>query len=104
MALFKSSNSLALFLLIFGKALGIAGIMLGFMNRTLGGALLACDAACLVAALVIVLRNSRQEAKEANADKEVLKRLVREGALKQYLAEISEETPAAEKPEAKPEP
>ena len=88
MAVFRSSNSLAIFLLVFGKALGIAGLIVGAVNRTLGGILLVLDGVFITAALVIALRNGREQVKEADADKAVLARLVREGALKQYLREI----------------
>ena len=91
MAVFRSSNSLAIFLLVFGKALGIAGLILGSVNRTGGAILLVMDGLFITAALVIALRNGREQAKEANADKEVVARLVREGALKQYLREIESE-------------
>ena len=92
MALFRSSNSLAIFLLVLGKACGIAGLIVGGMNRTLGGILLALDGILIVAALVIALRNGRQQEKQANDDKAVVARLVREGALKQDLREIEDET------------
>ncbi|MFO0738107.1 MAG: hypothetical protein U0270_19600 [Labilithrix sp.] len=97
MALFRSSNSLAIFLLVLGKALGIAGLMVGTVNRVAGGILLLLDGILIVAALVIALRNGREQAKEADNDKAVLARLVREGSLKQYLREIEEDEKAEPK-------
>lgn len=90
MALFRSSGSLAIFLLVLGKAFGIAGLIVGPVNRVAGGLLLALDAVLIVAALTIALRESRRQAKEADDDKAVLARLAREGTLKQYLREIEE--------------
>ena len=91
MAAGRSSSSLAIFLLVFGKVCGIVGLVVASWNRTLGGILLVIDAVFIVAAIIIALRNSQKLVKEANADKEVVARLVREGALKQYLREIEDE-------------
>lgn len=87
----RSSNSLAIILLVIGKVCGIAGLIVAAWSRVLGGVLLALDAIFIVAAIVIALRNSQKQVKEANADKEVVARLVREGALKQVLREIEDE-------------
>ena len=87
----SSSNRLAIFVLVLGKALGIIGLVVAMWNRTIGGILLALDAALIVAAIVIALRNTQKIVKEADADKEVVARLMREGALKQVLREIEEE-------------
>ena len=97
MAVLRSSSSLAIFLLVLGKVFGIAGLIVGSVNRTLGGILLGLDGVCIVAALVIALRNSREQVKEADADKAVVARLVREGALKQYLREIENDENADSK-------
>lgn len=96
MAAARSSNSLAIFLLVLGKVCGITGLIVAGWSRVLGGILLGLDAVLIVAAIVLALRNGQKQIKEANADKEVVARLVREGALKQYLREIEDEKKAEE--------
>jgi hypothetical protein len=100
----RSSNSLAIFLLVFGKALGIAGLILGAVSRVGGAILLTLDGVFIVAALVIALRNGQKQIEEANKDREVVARLVREGALKQYLRDLEATQRASEADEEDPPP
>ena len=69
----------------------MAGLIVASWSRLLGGILLAIDAILIVAAITMALRSGQKQVQEANADKEVVARLVREGALKQYLREIEDE-------------
>jgi len=87
----SSRNFFALFVLLFGKALGIAGIVVGSQHRALGAVLLGLDGVCIAAAIAIALQVGRSHAKETEDDKQMLARMIREGTLKQYLRDLDDE-------------
>ena len=87
----RSRNYLALGLLVAGKLLGIGGLVVGSSSRVLGGTLLALDGILIVAAVVVCLRTMRTRAKEDAGQKEVLRQMMKEGTLKQYLRDLEEE-------------
>jgi hypothetical protein len=85
----RSSNSVAFVMLLSAKIFGITGFALGFTGyRPLGGALLVFDGLLLAAAVTLALRTMRSEAREEKTHKEILKQMVREGTLQQYLRDI----------------
>ena len=82
-------NSLAIALLVSAKVFGIVGLVLGSTQyRPVGGALLAFDAVLLVAAVVTVLRDGNAAVKVEKDQKAVLRQMVAEGTLAQYLVDI----------------
>ncbi len=95
----SSRNFFALFLLIFGKALGIVGLMVGSRHHTLGAVLLVLDGVCIAAAIAVALQVGRAQAKETEEDKERLARMIREGTLGQYLRDLDDEAKSAKERE-----
>jgi len=87
----RSRNYLALGLLIIGKLLGIGGLVVGSSSRVLGGTLLALDGTFIVAAVVICLGTMKARAKQDAGQKDVLRQMMKEGTLKQYLRDLEEE-------------
>lgn len=94
----KNQNTLALVLVLLSKAVGIGGLVVGFFNRTGGGALLVLDGFLIAAAVTICLRVGRQQSKAADGDREIVARLVREGTLKQYIKDVEAEARQASTP------
>ena len=87
----RSRNYLALGLLVVGKLLGIGGLVVGSSSRVLGGTLLALDGILIVAAVVVCLRTMQARAKEDDGQKELLRQMMKEGTLKQYLRDLEDE-------------
>lgn len=87
----RSRNYLALGLLIVGKLLGIGGLVVGSSSRVLGGTLLTLDGILIVAAVAVCVATMRARAKEDDGQKEVLRQMMKEGTLKQYLRDLEEE-------------
>jgi uncharacterized membrane protein required for colicin V production len=84
-------NHLALGLLIVGKLFGIGGLVVGSTSRVLGGGLLGLDGILIVAAVVVCLRSMKTREREDDAQKAVLRQMVQEGTLKQYLRDLEAE-------------
>jgi|GEM_PF-3281094 len=99
----RSRNYLALGLLVVGKLLGIGGLVVGSSSRVLGGTLLTLDGILIVAAVVVCVATMRARAKEDDGQKEVLRQMMKEGTLKQYLRDLEEEQRDARSGSAAPE-
>jgi len=91
----RSRNYLALGMLVLGKVLGIAGLAVGSSSRILGGSLLTLDGLFIVAAVVVCLRTMKKRAEEDAGQKAVLRQMMKEGTLKQYLRDLEDEERAA---------
>lgn len=87
----RSRNYLALGMLVLGKVLGIAGLAVGSTSRVLGGSLLVLDGIFIVAAVVVCLRTMKKRSEEDAGQKAVLRQMMKEGTLKQYLRDLEEE-------------
>ena len=87
----RSRNYLALGLLIVGKLLGIGGLVVGSSSRILGGTLLALDGILITAAVIVCVGTMRARAKEDAGQKELLRQMMKEGTLKQYLRDLEDE-------------
>lgn len=95
----RTRNRLALVLLVVGKLFGIAGLIVGGKNRTLGAVLLGIDALLIMVAIAISLRTMKERATEDAGQKELLRQMIKEGTLKQHLRDLeaemaNEETPS----------
>lgn len=84
-------NYFALTLLIVGKLLGIGGLVLGSSSRVLGGLLLGLDGIFIVAAVVLCVRTMSARTQEERGHKAILRQMMKEGTLKQYLRDLEEE-------------
>jgi hypothetical protein len=93
---FRFRNPTALALLIAGKMIGIGGLIVGSEARVLGGILLGIDGVCIVAAIAVSMRTWSERSREELSQKDVLRQLVKEGTLQQFLRDIEEERKAAE--------
>lgn len=93
-------NHLALAILVVGKLFGIAGLVVGSSSRVLGGTFLGLDGVFIVAAVVMCLRTMKAREKEDDGHKQVLRQMVREGTLKQYLRDLETEESAKAEAEA----
>lgn len=91
----KSRERFALVLLVSAKAFGIVGLVLGVTPyRPLGGALLAMDGILLITAVAMAVRNMSETKVEEKDRKALLRQMVAEGTLKQYLADIRDDASA----------
>ncbi|MBX3210712.1 MAG: hypothetical protein KF850_01630 [Labilithrix sp.] len=93
----RSRNQVALGLLIVGKLFGIAGLALGSTSRILGGSLLGIDGLLIVVAVVMCVLTMKAREREDADEKQVLRQMLKEGTLKQYLRDLEaeeRETPA----------
>jgi hypothetical protein len=81
-------NLVALALLVLAKVLGIAGLIVGASHRAAGTILLALDGVLIVAAVAICLATFRARAKAEVAEKQILAKMMQDGTLDQYLAEL----------------
>jgi hypothetical protein len=87
----RTRNRLALALLIVGKLFGIAGLAIAGSHRTAGGLLLALDGLLIVSAIVVSLRTMKRHAVQDEGDKELLRKMIREGTLQQHLRDLEAE-------------
>jgi hypothetical protein len=87
----RSRNYVALGLLIVGKLLGIGGLVVGSSFRVLGGTLLGLDGLFILSAVVLCLRTMKARAREDMGQKAVLRQMMKEGTLKQYLRDLEAE-------------
>ncbi|MBX3197417.1 MAG: hypothetical protein KF894_04610 [Labilithrix sp.] len=87
----RSRNQVALGLLIVGKLFGIAGLALGSTSRVLGGALLGIDGLLIVVAVVMCVLTMKAREREDADEKQVLRQMLKEGTLKQYLRDLEAE-------------
>lgn len=90
----RNKNHLAIALLVFGKLLGIAGLVAGAAHRVAGGTLLLLDGLFLLAAVVLCVGAMNGREKEDRENKKVLAQMVREGTLQQYLRDLKEAPPS----------
>ncbi|HVH40978.1 MAG TPA: hypothetical protein VM925_01505 [Labilithrix sp.] len=88
---FRSRNRLALALLVVGKLLGIAGLVVGSAHRFAGGLLLGFDGLLIVVAVGVSLRTMKAREAEDSGHKELLRQMMNEGTLKQYLRDLEAE-------------
>lgn len=84
-------NRLAIALLVVAKLFGIAGLVVGGTNRTLGAILLGLDAVLIVAAIVVAIQAMKEREVADNGDKELLRQMIREGTLQQHLRDLEAE-------------
>ncbi|MBX3205973.1 MAG: hypothetical protein KF764_12955 [Labilithrix sp.] len=87
----RSRNKVALALLIVGKLFGIGGLALGSTSRVLGGALLGVDGLLIVVAVVMCVVTMKARAREDASEKQILRQMMKEGTLKQYLRDLEAE-------------
>ncbi|MBX3261455.1 MAG: hypothetical protein KIS78_17665 [Labilithrix sp.] len=87
----RSRNQVALGLLIVGKLFGIAGLALGSTSRVLGGTLLGVDGLLIVVAVTICVVTMKAREREDANEKQVLRQMMKEGTLKQYLRDLEAE-------------
>jgi hypothetical protein len=90
----RSRNYTALGLLIVAKLFGIGGLAVGSSSRVVGGTLLALDALLITAAVVIAVATMRARTQEDDKEKALLRQMVKEGTLKQYLRDLEAEQAA----------
>lgn len=90
----RTRHRIALGLLVFAKVLGILALVIGSSYRVLGGVLLGFDALLIVTAVVLCLRIMKRRAREESEQKAMLRQMMREGTLKQYLRELESEVVA----------
>ena len=81
----------ALGALIIAKVFGIAGLALASYSRLLGGGLLAVDAVFIALVVMVTMRTMKTQAKEDDGQKAVLRQMMKEGTLEQYLRDIKAE-------------
>lgn len=76
-------------MLIAGKVFGVVGLALGTTDyRILGGTLLAFDGVLLLTAAVVATRSMKKAKSEEKDHKQMLRQMIREGTLKQYLRDL----------------
>jgi hypothetical protein len=88
----RTRNHLALGLLLFGKALGIVGLVLGMSHRFAGGLLLTLDGFLIVGSIALCVGTSRLQDKVDRGHKAALAEMLREGTLDQLLRDLRAET------------
>lgn len=81
-------NKIAIVGLVVAPLCGLAGLGLGPVNRTLGGFFLILNALFLIGSFILACMNMSEFRKEELDDKEVLKRMIQAGTLKQYLKDL----------------
>lgn len=96
----RSNNRLALVLLIVGKLLGVAGLVVGSHHRAAGATLLGLDAVLIVAAVTVALRTMKAGAVEDDGHKALLRQMMKEGTLKQHLRDLEAEMAQAKATES----
>ena len=87
----RSRNHFALALLVVGKLFGIGGLVVGSSHRLAGGTLLGIDALFIVVAIVFCLRTMKAREAEDAGHKDLLRQMMKEGTLKQYLRDLEAE-------------
>jgi uncharacterized membrane protein required for colicin V production len=97
-------NHIALAVLIVGKVFGIAGLVVGSTSRLLGGALLGLDGVLIVAAVVLCLHTMKARSRQDDGHKDVLRQMMREGTLKQYLRDLEAEKKNGKSADSESEP
>ena len=88
---FRSRNTLALAFLIFGKLLGIGGLVVGGSHRILGGTLLGLDGLFIFIAVGVCLKTMKDRRTEESGHKDLLRQMMKEGTLNQYLRDLKAE-------------
>lgn len=74
--------------LVLGPVCGLVGLGLGPVNRILGSSFLILNALLLLAAFILACMNMGTFRQEELDDKEVLRRLIQNDTLKQYLKDL----------------
>jgi len=87
-------NYAAIALLIFGKLFGIVGLAVGAGSRILGGTCLVLSGALLAGVVALTIGVMKARAEEENAQKKVLRQMMKEGTLKQFMRDIEAENRA----------
>jgi hypothetical protein len=87
----RSRNQLALAFLVVGKLLGIVALVLGGAHRLLGGLFLGLDGLFILIAVGLCVSTMKAHAKEAHGQKEMLRQLMKEGTLDQYIRDLKKE-------------
>lgn len=86
-------------MLVAGKVFGVVGLALGATDyRLLGGALLAFDGVLLLTAVVIATRSMKKGKSEEKDHKQMLRQMIREGTLDQYLRDLETDRPSGPLP------
>ncbi len=84
-------NYTAMGLLVVGKLFGIAGLVVASRSRLLGGTLLGLDGVLITAAVIVALAAMKTHARDDDEQKALLRRMMREGTLKQALRDLEAE-------------
>lgn len=84
-------NYAAIAVLVVGKLLGIVGLVTGAASRVLGGSLLVLSGVFIAMAIALCIAVMRARAVEEDAQKKVLRQMMREGTLKQFMRDIEAE-------------
>ncbi|HVJ88369.1 MAG TPA: hypothetical protein VM580_01110 [Labilithrix sp.] len=91
---FRSRNQVALVFLVVAKLLGIGGLVVGSSHRQLGGMFLGLDALFIVIAVGLCVKTMKARETEASGHKQLLKQMMQEGTLHQYLRDLQFEANA----------
>jgi hypothetical protein len=89
MASVQVKNGIALACVGAAKVCGIGGVAAGFAHqRALAVTLMSGAGVLLALAVTICILVMKDQAQEETTDKAILERMMREGTLKQYLADL----------------
>lgn len=84
-------NYAAIALLVVAKLFGLVGLAVGAGSRVLGGTLLVLSGVCIAGVVALCIGAMRARVAEEDAQKKLLRQMMKEGTLKQFVRDIEAE-------------